>query len=280
MGQRKRLSQAAMAINEEREMKSRKNICRAMIICLSLFIVHCSLFICCDDHGQIGGADVTGTYYPGDRIFDERLGFLSGLWNSRDPGIGLLDSYRIRKWGDLTDKDKVKARALFSGLNIDEPDNPKTWSTKNTPQAGDYILLFDDTVYGQEDADSGNNENWGFCFMGVVRAINIFNNDKKRGAVIIEYLEGADPAWLSDPDGYAYQGLKPGEKPFFGIYFKALDKNTVQMANAVDLAAMNAGKLYYTEKGTLQEAVKFFDVENEAEFISWGVVIPHSKANE
>jgi hypothetical protein len=236
------------------------------------------LFWSCD-HGQLGGADVTDTYYPGDGMFDERLDFLSGLWNSNDPEIGLLDSYRIRKWGDLTDKDKVKARALFSGLNIDEPGNPKTWSTKDTPQDSDYILLFDDTVYGQGDADSGNNVNWGFCFMGVVRAVNIFNNDKNRGAIIIEYFEGADPAWLSDPDGYAPQGLNPGEKPFYGIFFKVLNQNTVQMSNPIDQVAMNKGEPYHTEQKTLQKAVGFFDVENEAEFVIWGVVIPHNRHN-
>jgi len=49
------------------------------------------------------------------------------------------------------------------------------------------------------------------------------------------------------------------------------------MANAVDLAAMYAGENYYTEQGTLNEAVKTFDVENEAEFISWGVVTPQNR---
>jgi len=49
------------------------------------------------------------------------------------------------------------------------------------------------------------------------------------------------------------------------------------MANAVDLAALYAGKPYYTEKGTLQEAIDANTVENEAEFISWGVVIPQDR---
>jgi hypothetical protein len=236
--------------------------------CLTLFTFNFLLFICSCDHGQLGGADRTDTYYPDGELFNERLNFLSGEWYSRDPKIGLLDSYRIRKWSDLTDKDKIKAQALFPSLDIT---NPQTWSTKDTPQNNDYILLFDDTVYGQTDGDAGNNENWGFCFMGVVRAVNTFNNDKNRGAIIIEYFEGADPAWLSG------QGLAPGKKPFFGVYFNVLDQSTVQMANPIDQTAMNNKKPYYTEQKTLQEAVAFFNVENEAEFIIWGVVIPQSR---
>jgi hypothetical protein len=235
-----------------------------------------SFFICSCDHGQIGGADVTGTYYPGDEIFNERLGFLSGLWYSRS-GSRLLDSYHIDKWSDLTTEDKEKAQYLFPSIDIDKL---KTYATEDTPQDGDYVCLYDDTVFEPGEGDPENVGKGGFCYMGIVRAINIFNNDIRRGAIIIEYFEGADPAWLSDPDGYAYQGLEPGEKPFYGIYFKTLNQNTVQMANPVDLVALNEGKPYYAEKGTLQEAINFFNVENEAEFISWGVVSPHNRSNE
>jgi hypothetical protein len=49
------------------------------------------------------------------------------------------------------------------------------------------------------------------------------------------------------------------------------------MANAVDLAALYAGKRYYTEKGTLAEAIAANSVENEAEFISWGNVTPQMR---
>ena len=56
-----------------------------------------------------------------------------------------------------------------------------------------------------------------------------------------------------------------------------LDTDTVQMANAVDLAALYAGKKYYTEQASLQEAIALNTVENEAEFISWGIVIPQQR---
>ena len=215
-------------------MNKKKN--RAWLFLFSLFSFLFVLFSC--DHGQVGGADQTGTYYPTDALFNERMAFLCGVWYSQ------YDGYRIRKWNDFNAEDKARAQSIFSDLNLDA-DNPKN---------GDYIVLFDDNTGG---------ESWGFGFMGLVRAINIFNGDKNRGAVIIKYFEGADPLWLSD------QGLARGEKPFFGIYYKVIDSDTVQIANPVDLAAMYADESYYTEKGTLNEAIKTFTVENEAEFVSW-----------
>jgi hypothetical protein len=234
-------------------------------ILILLFAVSFLIFSC-GDKGEVGNADRTDTYYSGNEVFNELLSFLDGVWCSRDPKIGLLNSYRIRKWSELTATDKTKAQALFPSLDID---NPITCSTKDTPKSSDYVLLFDDTVYGQGNSDSGNNENWGFCYMGIIRAINIFNDNKNRGAIIIEYFMGSDPAWSSDQ--------VHGEKPFYGIFFKTLSQDNIQLANPIDLAAMYAGKPYYTEKGTLQEAVGFFNVENEAEFISWGVVIPQNR---
>ena len=242
---------------------------RKIIVFLLFAIVF--LFFSCD-YGMLNDADKTNTYYPGSQVFEERLGFLSGLWYARYEGIGRLDSYRIRKWSDFTVADR--AEILFPSLNVNDL---KTYAAQAAPGNNDYIMLYDDTVYGQQDDETGGQASWGFSYMGLVRAVNIFNNDMNRGAVIIEYFEGADPAWLSDPNGYSYQGLAPGEKPFFGIYFRVLGQDTVQMANAVNLAALYEGEHYYTEKGTLQEAIKAFDVVNEAEFISWGVVIPQQR---
>jgi len=243
----------------------------------SLFIVICYLLfvISSCDYGNLGGADQTDTYLSGSAVFEERLNFLCGVWYSHYAGIGRLDGYRIRKWSELTAADKSKLQSLFSGLNID---NPKTYSTQDIPKNDDYILFYDDTVYGQQDDDSDSaNGNWGFAYAGIVRAINIFNDNKNRGAIVIEYFESADPQWLYDPDGYAWQGLSPGEKPFFGIFFRVLEEDAVQMANSVNLANLYAGYYYHTEQKTLQEAVDYNCVENEAEFISWGVVIPQQR---
>ena len=236
-----------------------------ILLAAGLLLWSCDLF----NYGKLGGADQTGTYYPRDGVFEERMIFLSGVWYSRYAGIGRLDGYRIRKWSDFSAEDKKKALEHFPSLNVG---SPETYYEKDFPQNSDYVLLYDDTAYGQGEDGSGGNEDWGFCYMGLVRAINIFNGDIKRGALIIEYFEGADPLWLSDT-----QGLERGEKPFFGIYYKVLDSDTVQMANAVDLAAMYDDKPYYTEQRTLDEAIKTFDVENEAEFIDWGVTTPQNR---
>ena len=215
------------------------------------------LFWSCD-HGQIGGADKTDTYYPEDALFNEHMAFFCGVWYSYYDGE-LLDGYRISKWSDFSAEDKARAQSLFSGTSFDG-DNPKTYSTQVSPEDGDYVVLFDDNASG---------ESWGFGYMGLVQAVNIFNGDKNRGAIIIKYFEGADPLWLSDPDGYAYQGLERGEKPFFGIYYKVLSSDAVQMANVIDLAALYEGKPYYTEKDTLEKAIGTFTVENEAEFVNY-----------
>ena len=256
-------------------MAAVKNNMRKIVL---LFLALAFLFSSCD-HGQLGGADQTITYFPGDSVFHERLNFLSGVWYSRYPGIGRLDGYRVRKWDDVTDEDRAKMRAIFPRMNLD---SPRTYSSRTVPQSGDYVLLYDDTVYGQQDDGAGGNESWGFSYAGLVRAINIFNNDLSRGAIIIEYFEETDPKWLWSADSYfgVSQGLRQGEKPFFGIYYRVIDSNTVQMANAVDLAAMYEGNLYYTEKRTLQEAIETNTVENEAEFISWGVVTPKNREGQ
>ena len=162
-------------------------------------------------YGPFIGADMTNTYYPGDSVFEERLAFLSGVWYSHYAGIGRLDGYRIREWSSLSAQDKVKAQALFPGIDIN---NPLTYFTQDAPKNGDYVFLYDDTVYGQQDdGSSATDGSWGFSYMGVVRAINIFNGDIKRGVIIIEYFEEADPEWLWDVAGYSYQGLGRGEKP-------------------------------------------------------------------
>jgi hypothetical protein len=241
-----------------------------------IFVLAAAFLFSACDYGQLGGADQTGTYYPGDPLFEERMNFLCGVWYSHYAGIGRLDGYRIREWSSLSAADQNKALALFPGLDIAAP---QTCKSNDTPVPGDYVLLYDDTAYGQGEDGSGGNESWGFGYMGVVRAVNIFNGDKNRGSIIIEYFWNANPRWLYSSETYSghSQGLAEGEKPFFGIYYRVLSPNIVQMANAVDLAALYAGNTYYTEKGTLDEAIEANTVENEAEFISWGVVIPQDR---
>ena len=238
-----------------------------------IFLAACVLFPACE-YGELGGADQTSTYMQGNEVFEERLNFMNGVWYSRYAGIGRLDSYRILKWSDLSEADRAKMQALFPGVNTN---SPRTYSSQAVPQSGDYVILYDDMVYGQQDNGSGGQESWGYSYMGLARAINLFNNDRNRGAIIIEYFEGADPRWLWDTNSRSNQGLRQGERPFFGIYYRVIDSNTIQMANAVNLAAMYSGNPYYTETRSLEEAVTKNTIENEAEFISWGVVTPQNR---
>jgi hypothetical protein len=266
--------------NDKRKQQAAKKASpslRSPFISLSSFLIFLfSLFSLLSfwscDYGQLGGADQTETYEPEDAVFEERLNFLSGIWYSHYAGIGRLDGYRIRKWSDFTAADRVKAGIYFPGINID---SPIAWITRDSPGPGDYVLLYDSSVYGEQEDGTGGNDpdpsGAGGSFMGVVRAINVFNNDKNRGAIIIEYFENAEPKWLET------QGLAPGEKPFYGIYYRVLDPNLVQMANAVDFTALYAGQNYYTEQETLEDAVNLNTVENEAEFINWGICIPQDR---
>ena len=275
--------------------------------CIVLLLAVGLLFVACDDggsnlYGKIGDADQTTTSLPGNSSttdtqhidsagsndghgdavdmgdtplegsFEERMAFLSGTWFSHAGGTR-LDGYRIWRWSDVTDEDREKMRIVFPALEVD---SLRTYSGQE-PKDSDYILLYDDMVYGQPDDGEGENEGFeGFDvgYMGLVLAVNTFNNDIERGSIIIEYFEGADPLWLS-----LSQGLMPGERPFFGLYYRVLTPNTVQFANTVNLAAMYAGKPYFTETKTFQEAINAFTVENEAEYVSWAFV-PHDREKD
>jgi hypothetical protein len=228
------------------------------------------IFASCDayEYGRLGGADRFESLFPGGGKFEQLLSSLSGVWYSHYAGMGRLDGYRIGKWKDF-DALMAGKTALFPNLER------KTYTTEtgsDTPDGEDFFVLYDDTVYGQTDDTAPARAGWGFAYCGIVRAVNIFNNDTNRGAIIIEYLRGCAPRWLEDT-----QGLRDGEKPFFGINYRVVNPDTVQMANAVDLAAMYAGKNYYTETGHLDEAVAANTIEHEAEYISWGVVIPQDR---
>jgi hypothetical protein len=188
---------------------------------------------------------------------------LSGVWYSHWAGIGRLDGYRIGAWEDF---DKLVTNAGKGSPNMAQP---AITYTGYTPKAGDYFVLYDSSVYGQKDDNSPADPGWGFGFCGIVRAVNLFYGIQGRGALIIEYLEGCAPQWDRD--------IKDGQLPFFGVYYRVLEPDIVQMANAVDLEALYRGGKYYTEKATLEEAIASNGVENESEHIAWGVVIPQDR---
>jgi hypothetical protein len=240
-----------------------KVVAGAVLVCV---LAACDLFT----YGKLGGADQTDILSPDNPAFDEVMASFSGVWYSHYAGIGRLDGYRIMKWGDFIADENSRSRTalLFPDFT---PGVSKTYDTKDLPDNDDYFVLYDDTVYGQADDEDNLQESWGFAYAGIVHAINIFNGDRDRGAVIIEYLEGCAPKWLD------LWGSGGGQLPYFGIYYRVLDSDTIQMANAVDLAALYAGEPYHTETKTLDEAIEKNNVENEAEFISWGIVIPQNR---
>jgi hypothetical protein len=230
------------------------------LLCFAL--AGCELY----EYGRLGGADITGRYKPRDEQFIALMENLSGVWYSHYAGIGRLDGYRIGKWEDF-DTIMAEKKAM-----LPQPVPAQTYGASAEPIVpADYFVFYDSSVYGQKEDQGPSAPGWdyNFGFCGIVRGVNLFYGRQERGAIIIEYLEGCAPQWDAD--------IKDGQRPFFGIYYRFLEPDRVQMANAVDLEALYNGEKYYTEKKTLQEAIDSNTVENEAEYISWGVVIPQDR---
>ena len=157
-----------MSNNNNRSLKAKRIVCGQPLF--SLLIVLCSLFMCSCRYGELEGADQTDYSLPGEEIFEERLQFMDGIWYSRFAGIGRLDGYRIRRWGGMSDADRARAQSQFTELDIG---GPKTYAAGDTPKDSDFVLLYDDTVYGQEDDGAPRaGGNWGFAYMGLVRKSN------------------------------------------------------------------------------------------------------------
>jgi hypothetical protein len=213
------------------------------------------------------GTDTPGTEEPGDAGIAGIIEPWRGVWYSIYGGAR-LDGYRVGRWSEIKEVMGSKL-ALFPDF---DPDNPRLHD-KYEIQDDDYFFFYDDTVYGEDDNGEGGNNGWDDFitrYIGIVRTINIFNGDAGAGAVIIEYLEGCYPRWAMD---VVFWPL-----PFFGIYYRVLSADSIQMANAVDLDALGAGKAYYTETATLQEAIDKNTAENSGKFVSWGVVIPQTRS--
>jgi hypothetical protein len=189
-----------------------------------------------------------------------------GVWYSHYGGLR-TDGYRVGRWSEIKTLMGNKL-ALFPDFDPDKPLLHDGYAI----QDDDYFIFYDDTVYGENDSDEGGNGGWFgmiFRYIGIVRAVNSFSNNADTGAVIIEYLDGCYPQWAMD---VVFWPL-----PFFGIYYRVIDTDTIKMANAVDLAALSAGKAYYTETATLQEAIDKNTAANDGNFIAWGVVIPQDR---
>jgi hypothetical protein len=249
-------------------------------ITLLVLLAAAPLFSACELYfGKPDGADALATYYPGDPQFAGILGDMSGVWYSHY-GAMRLDGYRIGKFGAagavFAEELGANKRALFptngDPFEAPYPLYPGDEADAYVPAADDYYLFFDDTVYGENGQGEGGGGGWGELvtrYAGIVRAVNVFNGDAKTGAVIVQYFRGCAPTWSAD--------IKDGQRPFFGMYYRAANRDLIAMANAVDLAALYAGRKYYTEAATLAEAVEKNNAANDREFIAWGVVWPQER---
>jgi hypothetical protein len=251
-----------------------------------LLIVLCSSLFACELYfGKLGGADVYATYsrenQESEATFKHILTGMSSVWYSHY-GTMRLDGYRIGKFGENGEnfeKEMGETKLALFPANGDPfgPPYPLYQGDEEeayVPRADDYYLFCDDTVYGEDDQGEGGNGGWeeiGLVtrYAGIVRAVNVFNNDEKTGAIIVQYFKGCAPTWSAN--------IKDGQRPFFGMYYRVQNENVIQMANAVDLAALNSGEEYYTETATLTEAVEKNNAVNDSEYIAWGVVWPQDR---
>jgi hypothetical protein len=228
-----------------------------------LLIINFSLFItnCDEAYGKLGGADLTTTYESPD-IIERIIDRFRGEWYSHY-GARRLDSYRVGHWRDresLIPPDKLAQFPLFD-INA-----PKFREIAATINDDDYFIFYDDTVYGEGEDGSRHGGGWNFNYIGIVRAVNVFNDNRDTGAIIIEYLDGAYPSGSAEVINIPL--------PFFGIHYRVINQDCVQMANPIDLVALSEGREYYTETATLEDAVSKNTASNNGELISWGAVTP------
>ncbi|MDR2784472.1 MAG: FMN-binding protein [Treponema sp.] len=215
---------------------------------------------------------------PGETPGEARsiLETMEGVWYSYSGGRK-TDGYRIGKWKDRHTLLPQAKRDLFPGFDIDAP-KFRNYRGMVYNAANDYpgalddacFIFYDDTVYESQPGDGGHG-GWGdtrYRYIGIAKSVNTFTG--KAGAVIIQYLDKCYPNWDAD-----FAGIPP--LSYFGVYYRVVDQDSIQMANAVDLDNLGAGQKYYTETATLEEAIAKNTAENGEKFISWGVVLPQER---
>jgi hypothetical protein len=230
-----------------------------------LFVLAAALLAgCAGPYDNTGGANTT---VPAEIV--EVIEPWRGVWYSHYAGRK-LDGYRIGTWQERHALLPREKRDLFPDFDIDQP---RLRGLDADIREDDYFIFYDDTVYERTPGDGGNG-GWGGSmtsrYIGIVRAVNVFQESGSgAGSVIIEYLDGCYPAW--------YRGIHEMSLSFFGVYYRILNHNCIQMANAVALGNMASGDPYYTETATLEEAIAKNNAENSGEFIAWEVVIPQDR---
>jgi hypothetical protein len=260
----------------------RRGLLAALLLRAPLLCAPAALLACGDIYGTVGGADITDSYRSAAEIA-ERIDFWQGTWQARY-GNRLMDGYVIGKWKEaasvLGSKSKLflytgfdpgHPRFLDAGGNI-QPAIPADGEGQREPGTihdEDYFVFYDDSVYRENQAATPGTER-GYSWIGVVRAVNVFDHDPRRGAVIVEYLDGAYPERRPFENG-------PQALPFYGIFFRVLTDDSIQFANPIKLAERINGRPYHTETADLEEAIRLNNVENDVEFIDWGEALPQDR---
>jgi hypothetical protein len=115
-----------------------------------------------------------------------------------------------------------------------------------------YTITAETISYGYAGED-----NTGTNYAGKIRFVS--NYSAGSGVIIIEYTE--------KPSYALYNGL-----PFFAVYYRNLNEDWVQLANAVNPDQQSA-----PDTATLEEAVAKFTRMNMGNFVSWPVVQPQRR---
>jgi hypothetical protein len=114
-----------------------------------------------------------------------------------------------------------------------------------------YRISGDTISYGYGSGSSPTD------YTGTIRFVSNYSSDS--GLIIIEYA--------SPPSYTLYNGLS-----FFAIYYRNLRPDTVQLANAINLADYSA-----PDTATLEEAVRKFTRMRMGNYVDWGVVQPQKR---
>ncbi|MCL2175166.1 MAG: hypothetical protein FWB73_03880 [Treponema sp.] len=129
-----------------------------------------------------------------------------------------------------------------------------------------YLIEENTIHYGYGSSSEGRTENDGaeseFDFKGTIHFVSNFSSNS--GVIIIEYFDSHHPSYAG------YNG-----NLFFAVYYRNLKNDTVQLANAINLADLSA-----PDTATLEEAIAKFTRMKMGSFVDWGVVQHQSRVRQ